>query len=175
MLCRIAPEKRCEVFVEAVRQLPAPWRGLLVGAANYWTQEYGSIIEQAVSSTSGKVLLVPPVENVGDYYRAMDAMVVCSSAEGFLLTAVEAGVCRVPVVSPLVPALEDASRRYGHVMFWQLPENPLPEQVAVAVQATASEPELSRRRAALWRMIARREYSMERHIADWRGVLSRYH
>jgi glycosyltransferase involved in cell wall biosynthesis len=84
------------------------------------------------------VIHVPPVENVGDIYRAMDCFVLASPSEGFSLALAEAWHCGCPTVSTPVGATE-LMEEYGP-MGIQVPIGATPEQLAAAVLAAIAEP-----------------------------------
>lgn len=121
LLCvgRIQPLKGLDLAVDSLEQLvPAlerPVELVIVGGASGPTgSDYAAALEQrAVSAGIGnRVHLVGPQphEATVDFYRAADAVLVCSYSESFGLSALEAQACGIPVVGSDVGGLAHVVR-----------------------------------------------------------------
>ena len=123
---RLSGEKRPLAAIEAAAALGPPYRGVLVGggpATEYWLAEARKL--------DGRVIYQPPVENVGDVYRALDCFLLASPAEGFSLALAEAWYCGCPAVATPVGATE-LLEEHGP-LFTEVPVGAAPRQLADAV------------------------------------------
>jgi glycosyltransferase involved in cell wall biosynthesis len=91
---RFSGEKRVRSIAKAAELLPDGWRLVLVGRG------------ADIPPPSDRVTILPPVENVGDVWRACDVAVVASDAEGYCLAAVEALAAGKPLASTRVGVVE---------------------------------------------------------------------
>ena len=116
LLCvgRIQPLKGLDLAVGALAQLVSvvdrPVRLLLVGGASgpVGRREVERLrSEAAAAGLRDEVVFAGPVRHdaTPDYYRAADAVLVCSYSESFGLSALEAQACGIPVVATDVGGL----------------------------------------------------------------------
>lgn len=113
---RFSQEKRIRSIVAAAEYLPPDWSVVLVGRGQ----------ERPIESE--RVIVRDPVEQVGDVWRACDAAVVASDAEGYCLAAVEALAAGVPLAATRVGVVEQIGQ-------WieQIPQPAEPREIAAAV------------------------------------------
>jgi glycosyltransferase involved in cell wall biosynthesis len=95
---RFSAEKRVEVLIDAVAELPPRFKLLLVG----WGPLRHELMEMANSRIPGRYAITTAWEYLGDYYRAMDAMGLVSSQEGYPLVLLEAMLCGCPTITTSV-------------------------------------------------------------------------
>lgn len=116
---RIQPLKGLDLAVDTLVQLvPAlerPVELVIVGGASGPSGEtYATAIERraAAAGVGDRVHLVGPQphEAMVDFYRAADAVLVCSYSESFGLSALEAQACGIPVVGTDVGGLAHVVR-----------------------------------------------------------------
>ena len=92
---RFAEEKRVHLLVEAVAGLPPHFKALLVGHGYL----RGQLMELANERIPGRYAFATAVNDVGDYYAALDALCLPSSEEGYALVILEAMLCGRPVIA----------------------------------------------------------------------------
>lgn len=98
---RMSVEKNPLAAVHAVHALGAAFRAVLVGdgpGREFFLAQARRILPDVVHQ--------PPVESVGDVYRALDCFVLASEFEGFSLALAEAWYCGCPTVATPVGATE---------------------------------------------------------------------
>lgn len=102
---RLSPEKRIRSIVAAADLLPEGWSLLCVGDGKERSAVAGE-----------RIHYLPATDAIGDVWRACDAAVVASDAEGYCLSAVEALAAGVPLAStavgivPSIPGVEIISQ-----------------------------------------------------------------
>ena len=103
--------KGVDLAVEAVRQLRAQVGFpvvLAVALSSNLESVRRRIIEQLGEETLPDwILLLPPREDVGSYYRMADVFLSPSRQEGFCYALVEAAYCRTPVLASAIDAQKD--------------------------------------------------------------------
>lgn len=114
---RIRHQKGTDVFVDALIDIcgsDPDVHGVILGRA---TAQHQSFLdgEQAKIETAGlqdRIRIYPevPVDQVNDWYRALDIYVAPQRWEGFGLTVLEAMACSVPVIATRVGAFEELVR-----------------------------------------------------------------
>lgn len=120
MVGRLAREKRIDLAIKALANLPARFKLLLVG----WGELEPSLRELADRLIPGRYVIVPAGEYLGDFYRAMDAFCLASDHEGFGLVLLEAMMCGLPAVSSDVGAVGELLRhRENGLVFDGTPEH----------------------------------------------------
>lgn len=125
---RLADEKNPLAAVEAARVLGTPYRAVLVGHG----PEADAILARA-RGILPDVIHRPPVEAVGEAYRALDCLVMASRYEGFGNVYAEAWYCGCPVVATPVGVIPEATVAYGRLAA-VVPMNPTPADLAAAVK-----------------------------------------
>jgi glycosyltransferase involved in cell wall biosynthesis len=113
---RFSGEKRVRSIAKAAELLPDGWRLVLVGRG------------ADVPPPSNRVTILPPVEHVGDAWRACDVAVVASDAEGYCLAAVEALAAGKPLASTRVGVVETMPDGAAII-----PQPAEPEAIAAAI------------------------------------------
>jgi glycosyltransferase involved in cell wall biosynthesis len=91
---RFSGEKRVRAIAKAAELLPDGWRLVMVGRG------------ADIPPPSDRLTILPPVEHVGDVWRACDVAVIASDAEGYCLAAVEAIAAGKPLASTRVGVVE---------------------------------------------------------------------
>ncbi|WP_068130904.1 glycosyltransferase [Roseimaritima ulvae] len=136
-ISRLAPEKRLDVLIRAANQLPANYRFVLAGTGN------DSAYEGYLRGLAGnRVQFVGSVEHPGRLLRAADSFVSASACEGYGLSAAEAMLAGVPVVSTPVGLLEDSPELARLV-----PINGTATDWVTAIHTDFANPQAQRRRA----------------------------
>lgn len=110
---RIRPSKGTDHFVRAMIRLLPDHPGvtaLVMGRAvgKFRAFHEGLVAEVAAAGLSDRILFPPevPVDQVADWYRALDLYVAPQRWEGFGLTPLEAMACGVPLVATRTGAFE---------------------------------------------------------------------
>lgn len=103
--------KGVDLALEAVRQLRTQIGFpvvLAVALSSNLESVRRRILEQlGVESLPDWILLLPPREDVGSYYRMADVFLSPSRQEGFCYALVEAAYCRTPVLASAIDAQKD--------------------------------------------------------------------
>jgi glycosyltransferase involved in cell wall biosynthesis len=113
---RFSGEKRVRSIAKAAELLPDGWRLVMVGRGS------------DIPPQSDRVTILPPVEHVGDVWRACDVAVVASDAEGYCLAAVEALAAGKPLASTRVGVVETMPAGVSII-----PQPAEPEAIAAAI------------------------------------------
>jgi glycosyltransferase involved in cell wall biosynthesis len=103
---RFSDEKRPHLVAQAVSHLPANFKALFVG----WGPLQSRLLDYSNRLIPGRYAFVRGVNDVGDYYAAMDAMCLPSEEEGFGLVILEAMFCDRPVIATPVGCVPDLVR-----------------------------------------------------------------
>jgi glycosyltransferase involved in cell wall biosynthesis len=146
---RFSPEKRIRSIVAAVEHLPPEWSIVMAGRGS----------DRPIASD--RVIVIDAVEHVGDVWRACDAGVVASDAEGYCLSAVECLAAGVPLASTRVGVVADVWPRVGRI-----PQPACPADIAAGV--------LEAHRIGVGEHLRRwvETQSAARMAADWSGWLA---
>ncbi len=94
-LGRFTREKRVDLLIETVAQLPECFKLLVVG----YGRRRLELLELANTCLPGRYALVSADDYLGDYYGCMDAFALLSAHEGFGLVIPEAMLCSCPVIA----------------------------------------------------------------------------
>jgi glycosyltransferase involved in cell wall biosynthesis len=100
---RFSGEKRIDLIIDAVEELPANFKAMFVG----WGPGRKELMDRANARIPGRYTFVKAANYLGDYYRAMDAMCLVSSEEGFSLAMLEAMMCQRPLIATAVGAVPE--------------------------------------------------------------------
>jgi hypothetical protein len=103
---RFSDEKRPHLVAQAVARLPPPFKALFVG----WGPLQARLLDYSNRLIPGRYAFVRGVNDVGDYYGAMDALCLPSEEEGFGLVVLEAMFCDRPVIATPVGCVPDLVR-----------------------------------------------------------------
>jgi glycosyltransferase involved in cell wall biosynthesis len=162
---RMTREKRMELLVEAVAQLPLSYKLLLVGSGPRKTE----LLQLANDRLPGRFALVSRDEHIGDLYRAMDAFALPSAHEGFGLVVAEAMACRRPVIATCVGAVPEiiVDRVSGLVV------NHAAEDFAAAAERLRAYPQWAAGLAAQACDFALRHLNARRMASDYEALLTR--
>lgn len=141
---RFSPEKNPLAVFEALDHLPSNVKALFVG--------YGGLEDQLrphkASSRADRVVIVDGqnIDQIGDYYRAMNAFVLPSLEEGFGLVVTESMMAGTPVIATRRGVAADLIRdgKNGFLIDEML-EPSLAEQIAGAVRRIQKRPGKTRR------------------------------
>ena len=128
---RLSAEKNPLAVVDAAEALGPPYRAVLVGGGP-GTDWFVGEARKRLPNTIHQ----PPVEQVGDVYRALDCFILASPSEGFSLALAEAWYCGCPTVATPVGATE-LTEEHGPLAV-EVPINPTADQLAEAVRGAIS-------------------------------------
>lgn len=94
--------KGFDILFEAIKELDDRFVLLLIGIPE---SDKKKVIDFASSFNIPKEKLIMPgyVENVWEYYNAMDIFLLTSRSEGFSLALLEAGAARLPIIASNIP------------------------------------------------------------------------
>jgi glycosyltransferase involved in cell wall biosynthesis len=131
-LGRLAIEKRVDLILRAVADLPPRFKALVVG----WGPMLPHLAAMANRLLPGRAHFVTAADYLGDYYRAMDAFCNPSDTEGTPLTMLEAMFSEVPVLATPVGAVPElVEDRVTGLIITQSSES-----IACAAQLLATRP-----------------------------------
>ena len=132
---RIEPLKGLDILIRAAAQVTdrSRLRLLIIGGDEQARPEFDrltTIAEEVGVEALVSFIGAVPHEELPDYYRAADLVVMPSFSESFGLVAVEAMACGVPVVVSRVGGLAStvADGRTGYLVPWRCPE-PFAEKI----------------------------------------------
>jgi glycosyltransferase involved in cell wall biosynthesis len=158
---RFSMEKRVGIVLEAIRQLPPPFKALLVG----WGAQRPELLEAANTLIPGRFAFTSGWEYLGDFYQAMDALCLVSDQEGLPLVMLEAMMCGVPFISTPVGGVPEIIRdRINGLLI-----SGSPASLAHAVELLQRHPAWARGLAAEGRAFAQEHGHarlMARHYED---------
>jgi glycosyltransferase involved in cell wall biosynthesis len=103
---RFSDEKRPHLVAQAVARLPPNFKALFVG----WGPLQAPLMDYSNRLIPGRYAFVRAVNDVGDYYGAMDALCLPSEEEGFGLVILEAMFCERPVIATPVGCVPELVR-----------------------------------------------------------------
>ena len=137
---RIEPLKGLDILIRAAAQVTnrSRLRVLVIGGDEQARPEFdrlAAIAEEVGIRDAVTFVGAVPHEDLPDYYRAADVVVMPSFAESFGLVAVEAMACGVPVVASRVGGLAStvADGRTGYLIPWRCPE-PFAEKIELLLR-----------------------------------------
>jgi len=168
---RMVPEKNPRGVAEAVAMSPRHYRAVFVGDG--WDRDRQRAMCRGVLGK--RAIFVDRIEDVGNYYRALDCFAQASPAEGFSMGMLEAMLCGVPCALTCVGVLPELERLHGR--HWESVEpgtNQTSQQLGQAIQRIAAMPPAERAaRANAARRIVEGRY-MAAHMAErWIEYLGR--
>jgi glycosyltransferase involved in cell wall biosynthesis len=162
---RISHEKDPETALQAVALVRK--RGLdaaLLNLGGNYREFLALPASLGMDEAGGWVLARPavhPMKDLADYYRAADAVVQTSLAEGLGLSPLEALACATPVVATAVGGMAAQLRGYASLT----PRRDAPA-MADAILAVAANPNQARAQAQSGREYVCREWNREKAFAD---------
>ncbi|NCC93601.1 MAG: glycosyltransferase [Opitutae bacterium] len=170
---RMVPEKNPRGVAEAVAMSPRNFRAVFVGGG--WDRA------RQVAACRGvlgkRAIFVDRIEDVGNYYRALDCFAQASPAEGFSMGMLEAMLCRVPCALTNVGVLPELEAKHGR--HWESVEPgtlQTSEELGYAIQRIAAMPIVDQfAMATEARRIVDGNYLAEHMAARWIGHLERIH
>src|SRR5207249_4664935 len=164
-LGRFSPEKRPELLIRAVSELPSHYKLLLVGGG----RDQAILRDLANDLIPGRYAFTSASSYLGDYYRAMDAFGLVSDQEGFSLALLEAMMCELPVVvTPVGSVPEMIEDRVNGVIV-----QPHPASIAEGVRRLAEHPAWARGVAAEGHRFAMQHGHAKRMARDYEALLAR--
>ena len=162
---RFSPEKRAELLVRAVAQLPPRFKLLLVG----WGAEKPQLMDLANELIPGRFAVTTASRYLGNYYRAMDAFGLVSNQEGFSMALLEAMMCELPVVvTPVGSVPEIIEDRVSGVVVQGAPDS-----IAQGVARLARHPAWARGVAAEGHRFALQHGHASRMSRDYEALFRR--
>lgn len=105
---RPSDEKNPLAAVYAAKALGPPYRPLMIGGGPY-APAYHSMARRICQN----VIIEPEVDQVGNVYNALDAMILASQNEGHSLALTEAWYCGCPTIATPVGATPELERDHG--------------------------------------------------------------
>ena len=173
---RIEPLKGLDILIRAAALVTdrSRLRLLIVGGDEQARPEFDRLT--AIAEEVGVAELITfvgaiPHEQLPDYYRAADVVVMPSFAESFGLVAVEAMASGVPVVASRVGGLAStvADGRSGYLVPWRCPE-PFAEKIELLLRneplrAALGAAGVERMRAFSWESVADRLVTLYDDVA----------
>jgi glycosyltransferase involved in cell wall biosynthesis len=169
---RISHEKDPETVLEAVARARANGLDALLLNLGGGYQEFLDLAASMhISDARQWVLGRPaahPMHELADYYRAADALVQGSLAEGLGLSPLEALACETPVVATAVGGM---AAHLGH--YASLTPRRDADAMACALLAIAADPTGAHRQASRGREYVCREWSRDKAFGELRRSLTR--
>ncbi len=162
---RFTREKQMHLLIEAVAQLPRPFKLLLVGYGPRRTE----LLDLANERIPGRYAFATADNYLGDYYGAMDAFGLVSSHEGFGLVIAEAMLCERPVIATNVGCVPEVIRdRISGVVV-----DPCADSIACAVRTLQQHPQWAKGIAAEGHTFADAQLHASRMARDYEDLLWR--
>jgi glycosyltransferase involved in cell wall biosynthesis len=137
---RFSAEKQTGLIVDAVAQLPLPFKAMFVG----WGEERRDLMEAANARIPGRHAFVTAAQYLGDFYHAMDALCLVSVEEGFSMVLLEAMMCKCPVIVTPVGSVPEMIHDHINGII----VTPEPASIALAAQLLQQHPHWARGVAA---------------------------
>lgn len=158
----LTPEKRVDLAVAAVAELPPDWLLLVVGEG----ADGSTVSRPAAGPSGGRVRFLGGVDDVVPVYHAGDVMLLTSSTEGVPGVLIEAGLCGLASVATNVGLVSDVvdDRSTGCLV-----DDDTPASIARAVEFAWDNRDRMGR-AARERCITR--FSTDSAIGRWEDVIS---
>ena len=103
IVARYSPEKRFELLIETIANLPPNFKMLAVGCG----PRLPKLLQMANDLIPNRYAFVEAHTYLGDYYQAMDAYCMTSEHEGFGLVVLEAMFYGLPVIATRVGAVPE--------------------------------------------------------------------
>jgi len=170
---RMVPEKNPRGVAEAVAMSPRNVRAVFVGGG--WDR--ARQVAACKGTLGRRAIFVDRIEDVGNYYGALDCFAQASPAEGFSMGMLEAMLCRVPCALTRVGVLPELEALHGR--HWESVEPgtlQTSEQLGQAIQriAAMTPAELADRIDSASRIVEG-NYLAEHMAARWIEHLERIH
>jgi glycosyltransferase involved in cell wall biosynthesis len=171
-LGRLSHEKRPELFVDAIANLPRTWFGVMAGAgaAEASLREQAGRLGLLGSDSDGlpspasrpRLIFLGARDDIGDILAGYDCLVMTSDTEACSLAAGEAWLAGVPLISRPVGLLEDHPELARIIPFEA--DGPA---IAKAIVGDYKATQGTARRVASAKLFANTSLGMERFAADW--------
>lgn len=131
---RFSEEKNPALVIDAVASLPPHCKLLIVGHG----AQRGELIERCIRLLPSRFTMIDgsALENIGDLYNAMDALVMPSRLEGYGLVAMEAMMCGVPTITTDIGFAIDLIQHRINGLIVQ----PQPASIASAIRDLMMQP-----------------------------------
>jgi len=165
-LGRLANEKNVDSIIHAVAALPYHYKLVLIASPG---GAQDRLLPLARTLLPGRLIETPATDTVGTLLGGLDCLVSASPREGFLLAAVEAMLCRVPVLTTSVGVIPELNAVSGGQLVEILPHDPTAGEIAVAIRHLCHHPPVARTAAAF--AFAREHFTAETMSARWEHYL----
>lgn len=132
---RMAVEKNLMTIVQAVENLPYQFKCCFIGDG----EAVEETVNMATKILNNKFYYIPSVDDVGNYFNALDVMVSTSPNEGNSFALIEAMICGCPIVTTRVGAVAEFERNAGCELFISLPDFPTVNETALAIRKAVAE------------------------------------
>lgn len=154
---RLSAEKRPELLIKAIAQLPPQFKALIVG----WGDMQGSLMKLANDLIPNRYAFRFADSYLGDYYQAFDAFLLPSVFEGFGLVILEAMFMGLPVLATPVGVVPEAIES----MISGIVIKPCPDDIAQKLSLLRANPDWSRGMGTAAQKWAH-EFGYARRMAD---------
>lgn len=161
-LSRIAPEKRPEMFAEAVLSLPDNWYGIVAGS------DIHRISEKLPRSKRLKIL--PAVDAPGDLLAASDAYVLASTSEAHPIALTEAWLADVPTIYCDWPFASQIRKDHGRNLGTVIPVKCDAEMLAQAIFDSQNPNSIALSQTA--RRVAWENYTASAMAGRWEQIVT---
>lgn len=159
-LSRLTPDKRPGVYLDALAALPPEWVGVVAGSG------YGEADARRHATAvldPARLIWLGNRHDVGDLLASFECLCMPSTSEACSLSAGEAWLAGVPLISTPVGLLEEDRPDLARL----LPNPPTGADLAGAILADQADPEGTAARVARARAFAATHLTMDRFGADW--------
>jgi glycosyltransferase involved in cell wall biosynthesis len=161
--------KGFDILFEAVNKLDDRFRLLIVGIP---PSDQQRVLDYAAEFGVSQEMIVMPgfVDNVWEYYKAMDLFLLPSRSEGFSLALLEAAAAGVPSIASNIPGTNEFIRNMETGLLFDVKK---PAQLSEAIQRFAADRELAMKCAARARDEVIAHYTLEKYGEKLADLLRR--
>ncbi len=128
---RFSYEKNPAAAAQAVHELGGPYRAVYIGDGQPEVRDF-------LKRLKPEPIFIPPMEEIGDAYAALDCFILASRSEGFSLALTEAWMCGVPTVTTPVGAVPELEEQFGRLSV-SVPIEPSERELAEAIRRALSK------------------------------------